>query len=126
MAGSQVGYVLPEDKVAVQALTTFPGLPGRFQPGVPLSLFHMEIEEEEADKIIEELSIPLEKVSMGKAASEEPIDRGDGHQPSGTEEAEYGAAVEAAEAEADEDTSLAVVGSAEDAADGESGEGNEG
>ena len=95
------GYVLPEENVIVMALTTFPGLPGRFQPGVPLSLFHMEIEEEEADAIIAQLEIPVEKVSVGEAEAEEPIDRGDGHLPSGTEEAEFGAAVEAGSPEAE-------------------------
>lgn len=93
------GYVLPEEGVTALALTTFPGMPGRFEPGVPLAVQHMGIEEEEADALIAELELPLEKASMSDAEAEAEIDRGDGHMPSGTEE------VDVAPSPAEEDVS---------------------
>lgn len=80
------GYVLPPEAASSQSLMVFPGFPGRFMPGEPLALGHMGIQEDEADAIIAELGLPLQKVEMSASAAAAPIDRGDGHAPSGVEE----------------------------------------
>jgi hypothetical protein len=77
------GYVLPEEASAVQDYQTFPGFPGRFFPGTPLSLQQLGLDDEDAaDEMLAELGLPLEKVSMSEEEAEAEIDRGDDFKPS--------------------------------------------
>lgn len=89
-----VGYVFSQESTSSEDLHTFPGFPGRFMPGVPLSLVHLGISEDEADDAIERLSLPLQKVSMTDAEATAEIDRGDNFAPSGGEEVRQEAVAE--------------------------------
>jgi len=63
-SSKHVGYVLPEEHSSSMSLQVFPGFPGRFMPGEPLALMHMGIDEDEADALIAEQGLPLEKVEL--------------------------------------------------------------
>jgi hypothetical protein len=59
----EAAYVLPDEPGAIQEYQSFTGFPGRFLPGQPVNVSSLGLDAETADRLVEELGLPLEKTT---------------------------------------------------------------
>jgi len=63
--------VLPESSSSHGEAVTYPGMPGRYLPGVPVALEAIELDADQASSRIKDLGLPLELVAHGRKKFDE-------------------------------------------------------